>query len=58
MKQKFYTVKMEFLVEAETKEEAQRKVTEHNFTKVMERENGWHNFEVLKSKRVKESELV
>ena len=58
MKTKFYTVKMEFLVEAQDKESARQMVVDHNFAKVMEHGNGWHNFDVEKVERAKESELV
>jgi hypothetical protein len=58
MKQKFYTVKMEFLIEAKDKAEATRQVTNHNFVKVMEPKSGWGNFTVGKVKQIKESELI
>jgi len=58
MKQKFYTVKMEFLVEAQDKESARQMVVDHNFAKVMEHGNGWSNFTVGKIEKIKESELV
>lgn len=57
-KKKFYAVEMEFLIEAEDKESARKIVTQHNFAKVLERENGWHNFEVSRVKRVKEEDLI
>jgi len=57
MKTKFYEVKMSFLVEALDKETARNMVVEHNFVKVT-LESNWHNFEVQKVERVKESELV
>jgi hypothetical protein len=49
----FYHVLIDFLVEAETKEEAERKVTEYNFAKVQERGNGWHNFDVMRVRRTR-----
>jgi hypothetical protein len=57
MKTKFYEVKMSFLVEAQDKETARRMIIDHNFVKVT-LESNWHNFEVQKVERVKESELV
>jgi hypothetical protein len=54
----FSKVKMEFLVEAQDKESARQMVVDHNFAKVMEHGNGWHNFDVEKVERAKESELV
>ena len=58
MKQKFYTVKVEFLVEAKDKDSARQMVVGHNFAKVMEPDSGWCNFEAESAKRIKESELV
>ena len=58
MKTKFYTVKMEFLVEVEDKETARKMVVDHNFAKVMEHGNGWNNFTVGRVEKIKESELV
>ena len=57
MKTKFYTVKVEFLVEAEDKETARKMVVDHNFAKVMEHGNGWNNFTVGKVAKINESEL-
>ena len=57
MKTKFYEVKMSFLIEAQDKETARNMVVEHNFVKVT-LESNWHNFEVQKVERVKESELI
>jgi hypothetical protein len=57
MKTKFYEVKMSFLVEAQDKETARRMIIDHNFVKVT-LESKWHNFEVQKVERVKESELI
>jgi len=57
MKTKFYHVTVDFLVQAEDKETARKMVVDHNFARVLERENGWHNFDVEKVERVKESEL-
>ena len=51
---KYYSVVIDFLIEAETKEEAERKVTEYNFAKVGERGNGWHNFDVIKVKQTRD----
>ena len=48
---------MSFLVEAQDKETARNMVVEHNFVKVTLKSN-WHNFEVQKVERVKESELI
>lgn len=58
MKKKFYTVKMEFLVEAKDQDSARKMVVNHNFTKVMENNNGWNNFTVGKIKQIKEKELI
>jgi len=58
MKSKFYTVKMEFLVEAKDKDSARQMVVDHNFAKVMEHGNGWNNFTVGKIAKIKESKLV
>ena len=57
MKQKFYTVKVEFLVEADDKDSARRMVVDHNFAKVMEQDSGWCNFEAGQAKRIKDSEV-
>lgn len=54
---KFYTVKVEFLIEADSKAEAEKLVTQHNFTKLNEGSQ-WHNFTVSQVKKIKESELV
>ena len=58
MKTKFYHVTVDFLVEAENKESARKMVVDHNFAKVLERGNGWHNFDVEKVERVKEEDLI
>ena len=58
MKTKFYHITVDFLVEAEDKETARKMVTDHNFAKVMEHANGWHNFDVEKVERVKEKDLI
>jgi hypothetical protein len=58
MKQKFYTVKVEFLIEAKDKETARKMVVDHNFAKVKEDGNGWCNFEAEQAKRIKDSEVV
>ena len=58
MKKKFYTVKMEFLVEAKDQDSARKMVVNHNFTKVMENNNGRNNFTVGKIKQIKEKELI
>ena len=58
MKQKFYTVNVEFLVEAKDKDSARKMVVDHNFRKVMERDSGWCNFEAEQAKRINESELL
>ena len=57
MKTKFYEVTASFLVEAQDKETARNMVVDHNFVKVRYGSN-WHNFEVQKVERVKESELI
>jgi hypothetical protein len=57
MKQKFYTVKVEFLVEADDKDSARRMVVDHNFAKVMEQDSGWCNFEAGQAKKIKDSEV-
>ena len=57
MKQKFYTVKVEFLVEADDKDSARRMVVDHNFAKVMEQDSGWCNFDAGQAKRIKNSEV-
>ena len=57
MKQKFYTVKIEFLVEAKDKDSARKMVVDHNFAKVMEQDSGWCNFEAEQAKRIKDSEV-
>lgn len=53
---KFYSVEIEFLIEAVDKETARKMVVDHNFAKVCENNNGWHNFTAYKVKKVKESE--
>jgi len=58
MKTKFYTVKMEFLIEAKDEAAATKKVVNHNFVKVLEHNNGWNNFTVGKVKHVKEKDLI
>jgi len=58
MKTKFYHITVDFLVEAEDKETARKMVADHNFAKVMERGNGWHNFTVEKVGKVKQSETI
>jgi hypothetical protein len=58
MKQKFYTVKVEFLVEADDKDSARKMVVEHNFAKVMEQDSGWCNFEAKQAKKIKDSEVI
>ena len=50
----FYHVVVDFLIEANTPEEAKKKVTEYNFAKVQERGNGWHNFDVIKVKQTRD----
>ena len=50
----FYHVVVDFLIEANTPEEARKKVTEYNFAKVGERGNGWHNFDVIKVKQTRD----
>ena len=50
----FYHVVVDFLIEANTPEEARKKVTEYNFAKVQERGNGWHNFDVIKVKQTRD----
>ena len=57
MKQKFYTVKVEFLVESDDKDSARRMVVNHNFAKVMEQDSGWCNFEAGQAKKIKDSEV-
>jgi hypothetical protein len=49
---------MEFLVEAKDQDSARKMVVNHNFTKVMENNNGWNNFTVGKIKQIKEKELI
>ena len=51
----FYHVVVDFLIEANTPEEARKKVTEYNFAKVQERGNGWHNFDVIKVKQTRDA---
>jgi hypothetical protein len=50
----FYHVVVDFLIEANTPEEAARKVKDYNFAKVQERDNGWHNFDVIKVKQTRD----
>ena len=50
----FYHVTVDFLIEANTPEEARKKVVDYNFAKVLERDNGWHNFDVLKVKQTRD----
>ena len=50
----FYHVVVDFLIEANTPEEAARKVKDYNFAKVQERNNGWHNFDVIKVKQTRD----
>jgi len=50
----FYHVVVDFLIEANTPEEAARKVKDYNFAKVLERDNGWHNFDVVKVKQTRD----
>ena len=50
----FYHVVVDFLIEANTPEEAARKVKDYNFSKVQERGNGWHNFDVIKVKQTRD----
>jgi hypothetical protein len=50
----FYHVVVDFLIEANTPEEAARKVKDYNFAKVLERDNGWHNFDVIKVKQTRD----
>jgi hypothetical protein len=56
-KKKWYSIEIEFLIEAEDKETARKMVVDHNFAKVLEHNNGWANFQVYRVERVKESEL-
>jgi hypothetical protein len=56
-KKKWYSIEIEFLIEAEDKETARKMVVDHNFAKVLENNNGWANFQVYKIERVKESEM-
>jgi hypothetical protein len=43
---------IDFLVEAETEEEAERKVTEYNDAKV-QHDSSWHEFNVMRVRRVR-----
>jgi hypothetical protein len=58
MKTKFYHVTVDFLVEAEDKDSARKMVADHNFSKVLEHENGWHNFTVERVGKVKEEDVI
>ena len=50
----FYHVVVDFLIEANTPEEARKKVVDYNFAKTLERDNGWHNFDVIKVKQTRD----
>ena len=58
LKNKFYHVTVDFLIEAVDKESARKMVVEHNFAKVMEKGNGWHNFDIENVGRVLEKDVI
>ena len=57
-KKKFYSVQVEMLVEVEDKNSAREIVKKRIFSEVQQKYPEFHNFNVYKAERVKESELV